>query len=172
MTSRGARHELLRVVLGRVSPGAAWRAYAGTSSAGSGNVGSRRGPRRMIVTARLPAGARTEERLSAVGDRLRGAGRWANLDRQGSCQPALSFFGEAEVRDADVGRGLFALDQTRLLGAPDEVGNGRLREPQARSELRDGRAFASVGGSFDHQDEQVALRCQPARLCDQLALAQ
>ena len=51
-------------------------------------------------------------------------------------EPALSLRGEAEHCDAGVVLRSLALDQAGVLGAGDEVGDGRLREPEAGGELR------------------------------------
>ncbi len=87
-------------------------------------------------------------------------------------QPPLSFRGEPEVCDTGVPLRLRALDQPRLLGPADELGDRALGELEAFGELSDRGLLVPARGALDHEQEQVPLRRQARQARHALAPAQ
>ena len=56
---------------------------------------------------------------------------------------------------------LRSLDEPRLLGAADELGDGALRELEPLRELGHGRHFAAGRRALDHHQQRVPLRREP-----------
>ena len=76
------------------------------------------------------------------------------------------------MRHARVGLRLLALDQPRLLGAADELGDGALGELQALGELGHRGLLAPVRRTHDHQKQEVTLRGQAGVAGDALRPAE
>jgi hypothetical protein len=76
------------------------------------------------------------------------------------------------MRDASIEVRLLALDQAGLFRTADQLRDSALRKLHAVGQLGDRRLSAAVGCAFDHQEQEVPLRCEPVHPSDALAVVE